>query len=112
LKQNKNSKQKNQPIVDRSSGVVGSVLVIRSQTIDRRVMSSPLAWACYLLRLNLPSDTGILVRSYEILYHEDGTTVIDFRLLLALLSSTVNLGVEAVPLNNSAAKVQYQTGTT
>jgi hypothetical protein len=35
----------------------------------------------------------------------------DFRLLLALLSPTANLGVEAVP-NNLAAKVQYQTGTT
>jgi hypothetical protein len=38
--------------------------------------------------------------------------VIDFRLLLALLSPTTNLGVEAVSPNNPAAKVQYQTGTT
>jgi hypothetical protein len=34
--------------------------------------------------------------------------VIDFWLLLALLSPPANLGVEAVPLNNPAAKVQYQ----
>jgi hypothetical protein len=79
--------------------------VIRKQTIDQRVMSSPLARACYLLRQNLPSDTGILVGSYEILCHEDETTVIDFRLLLALLSPTANPGVEAVPPNNPAAKV-------
>jgi hypothetical protein len=51
-------------------------------------------------RLKPPSDTGILVGSYEILCREDGTTVIDFRLLLALLSPTANLGVEAVPPNN------------
>jgi hypothetical protein len=31
------------------------------------------------------------------LYHEDGTTVIVFLLLLALLSPTANLGVEAIP---------------
>jgi hypothetical protein len=62
--------------------------------------------------LNLPSGTRILVGSYEILCHEDGTTVIDFRLLLALLSPTANLGVEAVPSNNPAAKVQYQIDTT
>jgi hypothetical protein len=36
----------------------------------------------------------------------------DFWLLLALLSLTANLGVEAVPPINPAAKVQYQTGTT
>jgi hypothetical protein len=47
---------------------------------------------------NLPSDTGILVGSYEILCHEDGTTVIDFQLLLNRLSPTANLRVEAVPL--------------
>jgi hypothetical protein len=63
-------------------------------------------------RLNLPSDTGILIGSFEILCHEDGTTVIDFRLLLAFLSQQQNLGVEAVPPNNPAAKVQYQTSTT
>jgi hypothetical protein len=40
----------------------------------------------------------IFFGSYKILCHEDGTTVIDFRLLLALLSPTANLGVEAVPL--------------
>jgi hypothetical protein len=39
-----------------------------------------------------------LVGSYEILCHEDGTTVIDFWQLLALLFPTANLGVEAVPL--------------
>ena len=41
-----------------------------------------------LVTLNLSSDTGILVGSYEILCHEDGTTVIDFRLLFAFLSPT------------------------
>jgi hypothetical protein len=46
----------------------------------------------------LRSDTGILIGSYKILCHEDGTTAIDFWLLLALLSPTANLGVEAVPL--------------
>jgi hypothetical protein len=38
----------------------------------------------------------VYIGSYEILCHEDGTTVIDFRLLLALLSPTANLGVEDV----------------
>jgi hypothetical protein len=65
-----------------------------------------------LATLKPSSYTGILLGSYEILYHEDGTTVIDFRLLLALLSRTANLGVEAVPLTKPAAKVQYQTDTT
>jgi hypothetical protein len=51
--------------------------------------------------LLVAGDTGILVGSYEILCNEDGTTMIDFRLL----------GVEAVP-SNPAAKVHYQTGTT
>jgi hypothetical protein len=36
--------------------------------------------------------------------HEDGTTLIDFRLLLVLLSPTANLRVEAVPPDNPAAK--------
>jgi hypothetical protein len=64
-------------------------------------MSSPLAWACYLLPYNLPCDTGILVGSYKILYNEDGTTVIDFWLLLTFFSPTANLGVEAVPLTTT-----------
>jgi hypothetical protein len=63
-------------------------------------------------KLKLPTDTGILVGSYKILCHEDRNIVIDFQLLLALLSPTANLGVEAVTSDNSAAKVQYQTGTT
>jgi hypothetical protein len=46
----------------------------------------------------------ILVGSNEILCHEDETTVLDFRPLLTLLSPTANLGVEAVPPDNPAAK--------
>jgi hypothetical protein len=61
---------------------------------------------------NLPSDTATLVGSYKILCHKDGTTVLDFRPLLALFSPTANLGVEAFPPDNPAAMVQYQTGTT
>jgi hypothetical protein len=43
-------------------------------------------WACNLLSSNLPSDTEILVGSYKILCHEDGTAVIYFLQLLAPLS--------------------------
>jgi hypothetical protein len=61
--------------------------------------------------LTLPSDTGINVGSYKILCPEDGTNVI--RLSAAVGSSLSNSKpVEAVPHNNPAAKVQYQTGTT
>jgi hypothetical protein len=63
-------------------------------------MSLPLAWACYLPYYNLLSDTGILVGSYKILCQEDGTTVIDFRLMLDLLSPTANLGLKLSPLTN------------
>jgi hypothetical protein len=36
--------------------------------------------------------------SFKILCHEDETTVIEFQLMLTLLFSSTNLGVEAVPL--------------
>jgi hypothetical protein len=48
------------------------------------------------------------------MYHEDGTTVIEFWQLLAPLSPTASLGVEAVPPEKKkpAAKAQYHSGTT
>jgi hypothetical protein len=50
--------------------------------------------------------------SFKILCHEDETIVIDFQLMWTLLSSSTNLGNEAVPPDNPAAKMQYETGTT
>jgi hypothetical protein len=58
-----------------------------------------------LVTLNLPSDTGILVGSYEILCHKNGTTV-RVSAAVALLSPTSSLG------DKLAGKVQYETGTT
>jgi hypothetical protein len=46
--------------------------------------------------LELLYDTGIIVRSYEKLFHKDRATVIYFRHLLASLSLTASLRIEAV----------------
>jgi hypothetical protein len=46
------------------------------------------------------------IHSYEILCHEDGTTVLDFGQFLTHLSLTANLEVSAVPHKKPAAKVQ------
>jgi hypothetical protein len=54
--------------------------------IDQRVVSLPPVQAFYFRCKNLPSDTGILLGSCEILHHKDGTTLIGFRQLLAALS--------------------------
>jgi hypothetical protein len=86
---------------DLESRVAASLLLFIKAYISILVSSFPSSSICPVV-LN-----GFL--PWKIGKGKNGTTVINFWLLLALLSPTANLGVEAVPPDDSSAKVKYQT---